>query len=54
MEKTIKFSGDYKNYPAYNVSFNRSVKSPLSPNQFIVPWQLEETKEEKKMQNRIL
>ncbi len=48
MDKALKHSVDHGNFPAFSVYFNRRVKSALPLNKFIVPWQLEETREEKK------
>ncbi len=48
MDKALKYSVDHGNFPAFSVYFNRRVKSALPLNKFIVPWQLEETREEKK------
>lgn len=52
MEKTLRFSDEYENFHPSVKYFHRSLTSPKSLPKFIVPWQLMESKNEKKMQKR--
>lgn len=50
MEKELRFSDEYENFHPSVRYFHRSLKSPMSPCKFVVPWQLEESRKDKKKQ----
>jgi len=47
MDTTVRYRSDYENYPPYKVYYHKSVRYHLSHQKFVVPWQMEEDKEEK-------
>jgi hypothetical protein len=47
MERKVKYSNDYENYPVYQVYYHRSIKYHVAHERFVVPWQMEENTKEK-------
>ena len=47
MERKVKYSNDYENYPVYQVYYHRSIKYHVAHERFVVPWQMEEKSKEK-------